>query len=106
MVARVQHGGGIARGGLFIPIHWSGENASDARVGAVVNPALDPVSGEPEFKHTPVMIERFGVSRHGFVLSRGALDPHPGRAVRPLRDGRARPHPGPCRLGACAAGRD
>ncbi len=73
MVARVQHGGGIARGGAFIPIHWNGQTASDARVGTVVNPAVDPVSGEPEFKHTPVRIERFGVSWHGFILSRSAL---------------------------------
>jgi assimilatory nitrate reductase catalytic subunit len=73
MVARVQHGGGIARGDLFIPIHWNGQTASDARVGTVVNPAVDPVSGEPELKHTPVRIERFGVAWHGFVLSRGAL---------------------------------
>ena len=73
MVARVQHGGGIARGGVFIPIHWNGQTASDARVGTVVNPAVDPVSGEPEFKHTPVMIERFGVAWHGFILSRSEL---------------------------------
>jgi assimilatory nitrate reductase catalytic subunit len=73
MVARVQHGGGIARGGIFIPIHWSSQTASDARVGAVVNPAVDPVSGEPEFKHTPVKVERFGVSWHGFILSRSEL---------------------------------
>jgi assimilatory nitrate reductase catalytic subunit len=72
-VARVRHGGGIARGSVFVPIHWSGQTASDARVGAVVNPAVDPVSGEPEFKHTPVRIEPFGVSWYGFILSRGAL---------------------------------
>ncbi|MDB5961708.1 MAG: BFD-like [2Fe-2S] binding domain protein [Massilia sp.] len=74
MVARVQHGGGIARGGIFIPIHWNGQTASDARVGAVVNPVVDPVSGEPEFKHTPVKVEPFGVSWHGFILSREELD--------------------------------
>jgi assimilatory nitrate reductase catalytic subunit len=73
VVARVQHGGGIARGSVFMPIHWSGQTASDARVGAVVNPAVDPVSGEPEFKHTPVRVEPFGVSWHGFILSRGEL---------------------------------
>jgi len=72
-VARVRHGGGIARGSVFVPIHWSGQTASDARVGAVVNPAVDPVSGEPEFKHTPVRIEPFGVSWYGFILSRSAL---------------------------------
>jgi assimilatory nitrate reductase catalytic subunit len=34
------------------------------------------VSGEPEFKHTPVRIEQFRVSWHGFILSRAevALD--------------------------------
>jgi assimilatory nitrate reductase catalytic subunit len=73
VVARVQHGGGIARGSVFMPIHWSGQTASDARVGAVVNPAVDPVSGEPEFKHTPVRIEPFGVTWYGFILSRTAL---------------------------------
>ena len=29
--------------------HWSGSNASDARVGALVGPGVDPVSGEPEY---------------------------------------------------------
>ncbi|MYM33768.1 molybdopterin-dependent oxidoreductase [Duganella sp. FT94W] len=74
MVARVQHGGGIPRGSVFIPIHWSGQTASDARVGAVVNPVVDPVSGEPEFKHTPVRVEQFRVNWHGFILSRDALN--------------------------------
>ena len=73
MVARVQHGGGIARGSVFVPIHWTSQTASDARVGALVNPAVDPVSGEPEFKHTPARIEQFRVSWHGFILSRSEL---------------------------------
>ena len=54
----------------FVPIHWSDSNASDARVGALVSPAVDPVSGEPEFKHTPVRVEPFVVSWYGFVLTR------------------------------------
>ncbi|MGH8854483.1 MAG: molybdopterin-dependent oxidoreductase [Telluria sp.] len=74
VVARVSHSGGIARGAAFVPIHWNGQTASDARIGAVVNPEVDPVSGEPEFKHTPVRVEPFGVSWHGFVLSRDELD--------------------------------
>ena len=73
MVARVAHGGGVARGSVFVPIHWSGQTASDARVGALVNPEVDPVSGEPEFKHTPVRVEPFGVAWHGFILSREEL---------------------------------
>ena len=70
MVARVRHGGGIARGGIFVPIHWNGQNASDARIGAVCNPVVDPISGEPEFKHTPVNVAPFGVAWYGFILSR------------------------------------
>jgi assimilatory nitrate reductase catalytic subunit len=73
MVARVQHGGGIARGSVFVPIHWNSQTASDARVGALVNPAVDPVSGEPEFKHTPVRVDEFRVEWHGFVLTGGEL---------------------------------
>ncbi len=74
MVARVQHGGGIARGGIFVPIHWNNQSASDARVGALVNPVVDPVSGEPEFKHTPARVEQFRVNWFGFILSRSELN--------------------------------
>lgn len=74
MVARVQHGGGIARGSVFIPIHWNGQTSSDARVGALVNPVVDPVSGEPEFKHTPVRIDQFRVNWHSFILSRTEIN--------------------------------
>jgi assimilatory nitrate reductase catalytic subunit len=70
MVARVQYGGGMPRGSVFVPIHWNDQVASDARVGAVVNPSVDPVSGEPEFKHTPVRVDKFHVAWHGFSLSR------------------------------------
>ena len=73
MIGRVRFGGGIPRGSVFVPIHWNDQFSSDARVGAVVNPAVDPVSGEPEFKHTPVRVEEFRVSWHGFVLSRKVL---------------------------------
>ncbi len=58
---------------VFMPIHWNDRNASDARVGSVVNPVVDPVSGEPEFKHTPVRLEPFHVDWYGFVLSRKPL---------------------------------
>ncbi|RKP53485.1 nitrate reductase [Pararobbsia silviterrae] len=70
MLARVQMGGGMSRGSVFVPIHWNDQVASDARVGAVVNPAVCPVSGEPEFKHTPVRIEPFECAWYGFTLSR------------------------------------
>ncbi|HTT07842.1 MAG TPA: molybdopterin-dependent oxidoreductase [Gammaproteobacteria bacterium] len=44
-------------GELFMPMHWNDQYAALARVDAVVNPAVDPHSGQPELKHTPVRIQ-------------------------------------------------
>ncbi|MDO1529714.1 molybdopterin-dependent oxidoreductase [Fulvimonas sp. R45] len=77
MVARVRHGGGILAGTAFAPIHWNGQFASDARVGGLVNPVLDPVSGQPEFKHTPVRVEPFPVRWYGCAFSRDDLPAAP-----------------------------
>lgn len=74
MVARAACNGGVREGQVFVPIHWNDATASDARVGALVNPVVDPVSGQPESKHTPVRIMPMVVNWHGFVLSREALD--------------------------------
>ncbi len=73
MVVRLRTSGEIARRCIFVPIHWNGATASDARVGALVNPAVDAVSGEPEFKYTPARVEPFVVSWYGFVLTRRPL---------------------------------
>jgi assimilatory nitrate reductase catalytic subunit len=73
IVVRLRVSGEMPRGMIFVPIHWNGEFASDARVGALVNPVVDPISGEPEFKHTPARVEPFAVSWYGFVLSSAPL---------------------------------
>ncbi|TXI05605.1 MAG: nitrate reductase [Rhizobium sp.] len=74
LIARLKTTAEQGRGTVFVPIHWNNQFSSDARVGALVNPVVDPVSGEPEFKHTPVRIEVFSVDWNGFILSREALD--------------------------------
>jgi len=73
LVARLRTSGQMARGAIFTPIHWSATNSSDSRVGAVVNPVVDPVSGEPEFKHTPARVEPFPVEWHGVLYVRDDL---------------------------------
>jgi assimilatory nitrate reductase catalytic subunit len=70
IIVRVRTSGEMARGTVFAPIHWSGENSSQGRTGALVNAVVDPLSGEPEFKHTPARVEPFPVEWYGFVLSR------------------------------------
>jgi len=61
------------RGSVFVPMHWNDQFASHARIDAVVNPAVDPISGQPELKHTPVRIRPYTPKWHGFLLSRRAL---------------------------------
>lgn len=73
LVVRARISGELPRGTVFVPMHWSDAYASEARVGALVNPAVDPISGEPEFKHTPAAVEPFPVEWHGVVLTRRAI---------------------------------
>ncbi len=58
------------RGMLFTPIHWSTETSSSARVGALVAPVTDRLSGQPENKATPVHIAPHEFVQRGFFLSR------------------------------------
>jgi assimilatory nitrate reductase catalytic subunit len=74
MVARVRISGEVPRGALFVPMHWSDCHASEGRVGALVNPVVDPLSGEPEFKHTPASVRPFPVEWHGVVLARRPIE--------------------------------
>jgi assimilatory nitrate reductase catalytic subunit len=69
-VLRVRLSTGQQRGNAFAPIHWSAENSSAGRIGALVHPITDPVSGQPETKATPVRITPFPVAQHGLLLSR------------------------------------
>jgi assimilatory nitrate reductase catalytic subunit len=78
MLARVVLDSGQRRGSVFVPMHWSDAFARHARADALVNPAVDPVSGQPESKHTPVRVAPFAAAWHAFVLTRGPLTPPPG----------------------------
>jgi assimilatory nitrate reductase catalytic subunit len=55
-------------------MHWGDTLARHGRADALVNPALDPVSGQPEFKHTPVRARPFRAAWYGFVLSRRRIE--------------------------------
>ena len=40
----------------------------------MVNPATDPISGQPELKHTPVRAEPYLPKWHVFILSRREIE--------------------------------
>ncbi len=74
VIVRARHSEQLRPGNIFIPMHWNDQFASAARVGSLVNPVVDPISGQPEFKHTPVAIEPYRPTWHGFLLTRQAID--------------------------------
>jgi assimilatory nitrate reductase catalytic subunit len=73
MIARVQITDSQQQGSLFVPMHWTEQYASHGRMGALVNPVVDPVSKQPESKHTPVRIKAYHPVWQGFILSRREL---------------------------------
>ena len=64
----------IAPGSVFAPMHWTGETASLGRVGALVAPITDPVSGQPESKGSVCRAAPFKAACFGFALS--VCEPH------------------------------
>ena len=73
MLARVKTSDDQRRGSIFVPFHWNDAMAHHAYADALVNPATDPISGQPEFKHTPARLETYQPRWHGFLLSREPL---------------------------------
>jgi assimilatory nitrate reductase catalytic subunit len=79
-----QHGAAVLRvlvnrgqqpGTIFVPMHWSAENSSAGRIGALVQAETDPFSGQPEAKATPARVTSHAAMHYGFLLSRQALRP-------------------------------
>ncbi len=83
IVVRVEITVTVAPGEVFVPMHWGSVFASDARVGALIASAVDPISEQPELKAAPVRVRRYEPKWYGFALSRAPLDvpPHSYRAM-------------------------
>ena len=62
------------QGSVFIPIHWNEQYASQALVDSLIDAAVDPISGQPEYKSTPVNITAYKAHWYGFLLSRRKLE--------------------------------
>jgi assimilatory nitrate reductase catalytic subunit len=73
MIGRVEWCDDLRRGEVFVPMHWTSELASAGRVGALIGAAVDPQSGQPELKATPVAVEALEIGWYAFALSREPL---------------------------------
>jgi assimilatory nitrate reductase catalytic subunit len=74
VLVRVAVNGEQRAGSVFVPLHWSAVQASHARVDALVAAITDPISGQPEFKHTPVQVMPYAPAWQAFVLSREPIE--------------------------------
>ncbi len=55
---------------VFVPIHWNQQFSSQARVGSLIRAVLDPVSGQPESKHSIARIGPYNVNWYAFMVTR------------------------------------
>ena len=62
------------RGEIFCPMHWSDTFTKNARVGQLIDKHIDPISGQPEFKYTPVEIKPAAVNWHALLILREGVD--------------------------------
>jgi len=69
MFARVEITDKTPQGSVFVPMHWTAQFSSKGRVGALVNPVVDPMSKQPESKHTPINIHPYQAKWYGFIIS-------------------------------------
>ncbi len=60
------------RGEVFTSMHWNGAWCSGGAVGRVIAPNVDPLSGQPELKFTPVSLSRLLPRWQGYALLRDA----------------------------------
>jgi len=55
-------------GTVFVPMHWTDQFASSARVGTLVPAVTDPHSGQPASKRVLARIERLEAAKYGFAV--------------------------------------
>ena len=61
------------RGSLFMPMHWTNAYAPSGRANPLVGAHVDPVSGQPEFKHSPARLAAYRETWRGFLLARAPV---------------------------------
>ena len=60
------------RGDIFMPMHWTDAFAPSGRSNALIAANVDPISGQPEFKHTPARLRPYRETWRGFLITRTA----------------------------------
>ncbi len=59
----------LSKGSAFAPIHWTERFSSKGCIDGVVGPYVDPVSGQPEMKFTPVTVRKMRLNWWSYLVS-------------------------------------
>jgi len=84
LVVPVNSDDSLTPGQAFLPMHW-GDRFLKGGVNALTQPAFDPVSKQPELKHSGVRIEKAQLPWQFFALVEGNVQQQMER-LRPLCD--------------------
>ena len=58
-VMRVRQSAEQRAGDAFVPMHWGSQFMAGSGINALTSPAFDPISKQPELKHSAVKVERY-----------------------------------------------
>ena len=69
VIVRALLSGRQRQGSVFVPMHWTDQFASNARIDTLVRAKTDPQSGQPALKMSEVAITPAGIRMYGFAVS-------------------------------------
>jgi assimilatory nitrate reductase catalytic subunit len=75
LVVPVASDDGVGPGHAFLPMHW-GERFLKGGVNLLTQPAFDPISKQPELKHSGIRIDKADLPWRLFILIEGNVQPH------------------------------
>ncbi|WP_432463434.1 molybdopterin oxidoreductase family protein [Agarivorans sp. QJM3NY_33] len=73
-MSRVIETTSMRRDEVFVPIHWNELTASNSKPGGLIDARADRLSGQPEFKFTPVKIADCPMSSFALLLVREPVE--------------------------------
>ena len=82
MIVAVGGDDSVSPGQAFLPMHW-GDRFLKGGVNVLTQPAFDPLSKQPELKHSGVRIDPVHLPWNLFVLAEGGVQRH-FETLRPL----------------------
>ena len=81
VVMRASLDEGVRPGDVFAPMHWTDQFASSGPVDRLVHAMTDPISGQPDFKGTPVRVSAVTETWRGNLLRLASGNPEFSESV-------------------------